>query len=78
MESVSLLNEVITEAKRQGLSQAKLADAAGLHPVTLSKAVKSGRYEIATLHSLCRVLKMKVVLTKDNDISAGLRRGDLF
>ena len=78
MDSVELLTELIAEGKKQGLTQSKLAAAAGIHHVTLSKALSTGRYEIATLQSLCRVLNMKMVLTRDNDISAGLRKGDLF
>jgi transcriptional regulator with XRE-family HTH domain len=78
MESVELLTELIAEGKKQGFTQSKLATAAGIHPVTLSKAIGTGRYEIATLQSLCRVLNMKVILTRNNDISEGLRKGDLF
>lgn len=69
---------MIVEGKKQGLAQPKLAAAADIHPVTLSKALSTGGYEIATLQSLCRVLSVKMILTRDNDISAALRKGDLF
>lgn len=56
-----LLNKVITVAKARGLSQAQLAEMAGLTPVGLSKAKRRGDIRASTLEKLGAQLDLELV-----------------
>lgn len=74
----TLLTQLIDLGKERGFSQNQLAAAAGLHPVTLSRAARSGKCHLSTVESLAAFLGMRLVLVQDNAVASGLARGNLF
>jgi len=56
-----LIDQVVTEARAQGLSQAQLAEQAGLTAVGLSKAKGRGDLRASTLEALGRQLDLELV-----------------
>jgi transcriptional regulator with XRE-family HTH domain len=77
----TLLNELITEAKKRGITQAGLAEMAGLTAVGLSKAKSRGDIRVSTLAKLAEQLDLELVLvpktSKDKAVKA-IKQGALF
>jgi DNA-binding phage protein len=73
-----LLLDLLAAGKEQGLGQVALARKAGIHPVTLSRAVSSGNCTLSTVEALAATLGMKIIVVRDNSLSEGLAKGDLF
>ena len=59
----TLLQHLIDTAKLQGLSQAQLAERAGLSAVGLSKAKRRGDLHASTLAKLANQLDLELVLS---------------
>jgi len=77
----TLLNELITEAKKLGITQAGLAEMAGLTAVGLSKAKSRGDIRVSTLEKLAEQLDLEIALvpkaSKDKAVKA-IKQGALF
>ena len=58
----ALINQLISTAKQQGLSQARLAEMAGLTAVGFSKAKSRGDIRASTLEKLAAQLNLELVL----------------
>jgi transcriptional regulator with XRE-family HTH domain len=58
----SLINQLITAAKARGLSQAQLAELAGLTAVGLSKAKTRGDIRASTLENLAAQFDLELAL----------------
>ena len=58
----ALINQLVSSAKARGLSQAKLAEMAGLTAVGLSKAKHRGDLRASTLEELAAQLDLELVL----------------
>mgnify|MGYP001814376457 FL=1 len=58
----ALINQLVSTAKARGLSQAKLAEMAGLTAVGLSKAKHRGDLRASTLEELAAQLDLELVL----------------
>lgn len=74
----NLLHELVVLASQRGLSQSALAEKAGIHPVTLSRALTTGNCRLSTVQALAAFLGMKIIAVPDNRIAEGLAKGDLF
>jgi len=59
----ALINQLVSTAKARGLSQAKLAEMAGLTAVGLSKAKRRGDLRASTLEDLAAQLDLELVFT---------------
>lgn len=57
----ALINQLVSTAKTRGLSQAKLAEMAGLTAVGLSKAKHRGDLRASTLEELAAQLDLELV-----------------
>lgn len=57
-----LINQLISAARARGLSQARLAEMAGLTPVGLSKAKRRGDIRASTLEELAVQLDLELAL----------------
>ena len=57
----ALINQLVSTAKARGLSQAKLAEMAGLTAVGLSKAKRRGDLRASTLEDLAAQLDLELV-----------------
>ena len=57
----ALINQLVATAKARGLSQAKLAEMAGLTAVGLSKAKHRGDLRASTLEELAAQLDLELV-----------------
>lgn len=57
-----LLEQVLASAQQAGLDQARLAQAAGLAPETISRAKKRGTIDLATIDALARVAGLQLGL----------------
>lgn len=58
----NLINQLIQAAREQGLSQAQLAEKAGMSAVGLSKAKQRGDIRASSLQALAEVLKLELSL----------------
>ena len=58
----NLINQLIDEAKAQGLSQAQLAERAGMTAVGLSKAKRRGDIRASLLQAMAEELDLELVL----------------
>jgi transcriptional regulator with XRE-family HTH domain len=78
---ITLLNQLITEAKKRGITQAGLAEMAGLTAVGLSKAKSRGDIRVSTLAKLAKQLDLELALvpkaSKDKAVKA-IKQGALF
>ena len=74
----SLLKDLLSVARDRGLSQADLAAAAGVHPVTLSRAISTGKCQLSTVEAIATYLGMRLIAVPDNSLAEGLSKGDLF
>jgi transcriptional regulator with XRE-family HTH domain len=57
-----LINQLVSAARARGLSQARLAELAGLTPVGLSKAKRRGDIRTSTLAELAAQLDLELAL----------------
>lgn len=74
----SLIKDLLSVAKDRSFSQAELATAAGLHPVTLSRAISTGKCQLSTVEAIATYLGLRLVAVPDNSLAEGLLKGDLF
>jgi len=58
----ALLNQIISTARARGLSQARLAEKAGVTAVGLSKAKQRGDIRASTLEELGKQLDLELIL----------------
>ena len=76
-----LLGQLIAEAKKRGITQAGLAEMAGLTAVGLSKAKSRGDIRVSTLEKLANQLGLEVALvpkaSKEKAVKA-IKQGALF
>ncbi len=76
-----LIEQVIVRARAQGLSQAQLAERAGLTPVGLSKAKGRGDLRASTLEELGRQLDLELVfvpLQSREQAAEAIKSGSFF
>ena len=77
----SLINQVIITARQRGLTQAMLAERAGLTAVGLSKAKHRGDLRASTLEELANQLDLELALrprtTREQAVVA-IRAGNFF
>ena len=77
----TLLNQLIAEAKKRGITQAGLAEMAGLTAVGLSKAKSRGDIRVSTLVKLANQLDLELALvpraSKEKAVKA-IKQGALF
>lgn len=73
-----LLQTIIDTGKSQGLKQADIARLAGMHPGSLSRALASGRCQLATAEALARAVGLRLVCVADNDLAEQLTKGSVF
>jgi len=59
---MNLINQLLATARARGLSQARLAQLAGLTPVGLSKAKHRGDIRVSTLAALAEQLDLELAL----------------
>lgn len=58
----ALINQLVAAARKRGLSQAQLAELAGMTPVGLSKAKRRGDIRASSLEALAAQLDLELVL----------------
>lgn len=77
----NLINQIITQARRRGLTQGDLAVRAGLTAVGLSKAKQRGDIRASTLAALAEQLDLQLALvprhTREQATEA-IRAGNFF
>jgi len=74
----TILQQLVDLGKEQGLSQAGLAKKAGIHPVTLSRAMTTDAVTLSTVKAIAAQLGYRLTLVPDNVLAEGLAKGDLF
>jgi transcriptional regulator with XRE-family HTH domain len=76
-----LINQLVSAAKARGLSQARLAELAGLTPVGLSKAKRRGDIRASTLAELAAQLDLELALVPRRSrekAAAAIKTGGFF
>lgn len=74
----TILQQLVELGREQGLTQAQLAKKAGIHPVTLSRALETDAVTLSTVKAIAAQLGYRVALVPDNALAEGLAKGDLF
>ena len=77
----NLINQLVQAAKEQGLSQAQLAEKAGISAVGLSKAKQRGDIRASTLQQLAEQLDLELALRPrraSEDAAKAIRSGAFF
>jgi transcriptional regulator with XRE-family HTH domain len=76
----ALLEQLLTAARTRGMSQAQLAEAAGLTPVGLSKAKGRGDLRASSLAALAQQLDLELALIpqRRTDVAAAIKAGTFF
>ena len=77
-EIASLLEQIITEGKKQGLEQQEIAARAGISPETLSRAKKASDIQFSTLSRLANAVGFRVTLVPDRAILEKILTGEVF
>jgi len=73
-----VLNHILRQAHLKGLNQAEVAKKAGIHPVSLSRALTSGRCQLTTVEALAHAVGLRLVCVEDNDLAEQMRKGSVF
>ena len=73
-----IINEIITLAKSQGISQGELATRAGIRQETLSRARKNSTLRFSTVQQLAQIVGLSCKLVPDNSVAAKVQEGTLF
>ena len=77
----TLINQLVTTAKAHGLSQAQLADKAGLTAVGLSKAKSRGDIRASTLEQLAAQLDLELAFVarrSKEKVADAIKSGTFF
>ncbi len=77
----SLLDQIIDAAKTHGMTQAELAEKAGISPVGLSKARHRGDLRASTLARLAAAVDLELTLTparRRQRATEAIRAGNFF
>jgi len=75
---MSILESILEIASQKGLNQTELAKIAGIHPVSLSRALSSGNCRLSTVETLAHALGMRLVCVEDNSLAESLIKGEVF
>ena len=75
-----LIDQLLTTAQTRGMSQAQLAEAAGLTPVGLSKAKGRGDMRASSLAALAQQLDLELALIprRKEGAAAAIKAGTFF
>lgn len=74
----SLLNEIITEGRKQGLDQRDIVRRAGLGESTLSKAKAANDIRLSTITRLANAVGLKISLTTNKTNLEKIMNRDIF
>ena len=74
----ALLEQILAQAKAQGIPGKDLAVRAGIAPETLSRMKSRGTGDAAVLLALAHVVGLKVVLVPDDERLEEIRSGAFF
>lgn len=74
----NLIQEIIATAKDRGITQQELAVRAGIHPVTLSRASKTGKCSIEIVSAMAAEAGLRLVCVPDTDLAERLSKGEVF
>ena len=76
----ALLEQLLTAARTRGMSQAQLAEAAGLTPVGVSKAKGRGDLRASSLAALAQQLDLELALIprRKEGAAAAIKAGTFF
>ncbi len=77
-ENTEFLQQILAQAKQQGLTQITLAQRAGITPEALSRAKQGGDMRVSTLAALAHVVGLKLALVADAPLRAKIDSGTLF
>ncbi|VAW51348.1 hypothetical protein MNBD_GAMMA06-940 [hydrothermal vent metagenome] len=78
MTESGIINEIITTAKIQGISQGELATRAGIRQETLSRARKNSTLRFSTVQQLAQIVGLQLKLIADNPVADKIQEGTLF
>lgn len=74
----SLLNEIISEGRKQGLGQQDIVRRAGLGDSTLSKAKAADDIRLSTLTRMANAVGLKISLTSNQANLEKIMKRDVF
>jgi len=78
MTESEIINEIISLAKKQNISQGELAARAGIRQETLSRAKKNSNLRFKTIEQLAHIVGLQLKLIADNPVADKVQDGTLF
>lgn len=73
-----LLSAILEAARAARIGQRELALRAGIRPETLSRLKRKGRGDLDTLDRMARVVRLRITLAPDDDLTARIEQGNLL
>jgi transcriptional regulator with XRE-family HTH domain len=73
-----ILDQIFVTGKKLGMTQAAIAQRAGLHPVSVSRMATLGNARFESVEMLAKAVGLKLTLVEDNSVAEGLLKGNLF
>lgn len=78
MNETDLINEIISIARSQNITQGELATRAGIRQETLSRARKHSTLRFSTVQQLAQIVGLSLKLTPDHPVADKVQEGTLF
>ena len=75
---IQILNNIVAEGKRQGLTQKEICQKAGVSEITISRAKKQGDIRFSTLDKLAKCMGMQLTTSADTPLMTLINDGELF
>ena len=75
---IQILNDIVAEGKRHGLTQKEICQKAGVSEITISRAKKQRDIRFSTLDKLAKCVGMQLTTTADIPLSTLINDGNLF
>lgn len=76
--AVKLKQEIQAGARRMGISDAELARRADITPEAFSRMGRTGGARLETIHSLAKIVGLRVALLPDDEHARAVAEGTLF
>ena len=75
---IQILDDIVAEGKRQGLTQKEICQKSGVSKITISRAKKQGDIRFTTLDKLAKSVGMQLTTTADIPLITLINEGVLF
>lgn len=75
---IQILDNIVAEGKRRGLTQKEICQKAGVSEITISRAKKQGDIRFSTLDKLAKSVGLQLTTSADTPLITLINNGELF